>query len=923
MLRTERLGCGCNVGRTRLHRDPFAFVASEVALSRMKWRNSVLLAALFVVSVAALGVMHHLGDWHWIGKHLRITPGSDGVLWQVQTTLLAVGFAGLAIAAQLFAETPLAVGASRGRVLEHVRAGWFVGVGLFGNAVLGVEAMWLPSDLGALSVAACWFVSSVGLLLVSYFALIRLFGNPSQLDEVVRSSLVSAFNARIDAAARKYADANAQLEGLFDSELSIAELGSGASTLSVAVPRVGLVIRSIRPQVVRSAIALLGPAITFFEDGVEEGASKDVYLPPQITLGVEPGDRTRAGDTAFRVHTSRALDADLETSVVRLLQSSVEFESPVSVTPDEQTNREIDTIKDAVGTSLRSGAFSTAQRALDLLGEVVRHVWVALDAGANAPRRSSFIRRDWLYRSIGDVERDVTLSSRACGLFISEAMSRAIEASRTGPPEYLDECLRSFIRLWQDILRGGNREFEGAVERIVISVQNLAEFSGASGERQDVRARATWAFVELVKLALDARRPDAAQLAATELSKLFRYGIDAKEPRANVRAGQLVLSGWIAYLADKKDERDPKDDHLVKLLTPSGTYQEILAARSVADSAVTPFTRWDMWEVQASPSGTAQMLQLSGYIDRAELRALSQTYGAMPPATDDTVSRYRRLVQLLGEGDPQLTPGEDNLKSALQAALDDWTAGENARLADEPLSETRTDDLRRGLRETLHSGARLAAEIRHFDEIPASADASTPILGMNFRVPRHYLVEKIFKSVYADPKQLGSSFARGYIEGEEGKIVGELRSLSGVTKPGTVAAIREQIQSLRSEAEHYVLVTPYSGMLDFEEWYAKESQEAIERVTHFESAALDHEAFLFDRRDTLRSHRRPETKEGLVVIEGTSIALGVFEDIKGEDEPLVRIETGEYFVVWPGEGPHLYRFLGDVDDQAASGGAAF
>ena len=86
------------------------------------WRAVTLLACAFVLSTAFLAVIHYGGDPAWL-KHLPAAPGGDGVMWQVQTTFLAVGFAGLAIAAQLFAEAPLAIGASRERVLEHVWAG--------------------------------------------------------------------------------------------------------------------------------------------------------------------------------------------------------------------------------------------------------------------------------------------------------------------------------------------------------------------------------------------------------------------------------------------------------------------------------------------------------------------------------------------------------------------------------------------------------------------------------------------------------------------------------------------------------------------------------------------------------------------------------------------------------------------------------
>jgi hypothetical protein len=129
----------------------------------VKWRGLLFLACTLVLSVAILAVTHLAGDPGWV-KHLPAAPGGDGILWQVQTTFLSVGFAGLAIAAQLFAETPLAIGASRGRVLEQVWAGWFVGVGLVANAVIGVETIWLPSGIGVLGVTVFWFVPTVALL---------------------------------------------------------------------------------------------------------------------------------------------------------------------------------------------------------------------------------------------------------------------------------------------------------------------------------------------------------------------------------------------------------------------------------------------------------------------------------------------------------------------------------------------------------------------------------------------------------------------------------------------------------------------------------------------------------------------------------------------------------------------------------------
>ena len=873
----------------------------------MKWRDLLLLAGSFILSVTLLAVIHYTGDPNWLKSHLPAATGADGILWQVQTTFLSVGFAGLAIAAQLFAEAPLAIGASRGRVLEFIGAGWFVGVGLVANAVIAIETIWLPSGLGMIGIALVWFTPSVILLVVSTVKLMQLFGHPSLLDEVVRLSLVDTLSNRLGEVSRKYADARKRLEGLVASGWSMGVPKASAVALRVPVPEVGRVIKAIKPKVVRQAIDSLGLRAT--EDSLTNSEAAEVYMPPQVTLDVEPGDRTRLGEAAFRVITSKELDEATAGRVVRLLQSSIEFEPSGSVTPDEETDREIANLKDAIGTNLRSGALATAERALELLGHVVRGVWMAEPESLDSSRRASFIRRDWLFRSIGEVEQDALLSPRVAGMFVSAAMTRALEAPRTGSTEYVDECLRSFTRLWFDVLRHGGPEFDSVPSRITTCVQNLAAYSySAADERDDLRARGTWAMVELVKLALDAKKPEAAKMAAQELSGLFEFDREGSG-RSHVRGGQLVLSGWLDYLADKQDERDPADPSLRAMVTPRGTWSEILAARSVAERGAAPFSRWDWWEMKTTASSRAQALQLSNYIDRAQLSALASSYGTLPPADDqETASEYKRFLSILTDGDRELNAREEGLKQKFTEEIAKWDAAEDGRLAQEPLSEVRTEALRIALRETLDERQRVAAEIPVVEDVPATADASRPILGMNFRVPRHYLVDKIFNQTYADPKDLGQMIAQGFAEGEEQKILSELRSLQDDVLEPAASAIRQQIEALGSEAEHYVLLTPYGGLEDIHEWYSIEFREALERVTHIETGVLDAEAILFDRRSTLTSCRKPEQKEGLSPVEDTSIALGVFEDVQGGDEPQVRIETGEYFAVWPGDAPRMFRF---------------
>ncbi|SFT84730.1 hypothetical protein SAMN04487904_110129 [Actinopolyspora lacussalsi subsp. righensis] len=881
-------------------------LAKSLAGWARTWRSPILLGASLIMSVALLSIARDAGGSQWLALHLPAVPGSDGILWQVQTTFLSVGFAGLAIAAQLFAEAPLAIGASRGRVLKYIGAGRFAGVGLVANTVIGIETIWLSSELGVLGIALFWFVPTVVLLVVSAVRLMVLYRNPSLLDEVVRTSLVESSASRLQRVSRRYSEATKQLDGLVTSSWSSSDLRFETVTLRVPVPQGGVVVKAIKPNAVKQALNALAPRATESRSAV--AGSADVYTPPQITLDVEPGDRTRLGETAFRVMTPEALDEPEQGRIIRLLQSSIEFEALGAVTPDEETDREIANLKDAVGTSIRSGAFATAERAVELLGHVVRGVWMIQLDGVDSSRRGSFTRRDWLFRSIGEVEQDAVLSPHAAGMFVGQAMTRALEAPSAGSPEYVDECLRSFTRIWFDVLQQGGTEFDQLCGRIVVCVQNLAQFA-APDQHEDLSRRATWVMVELVKLALDAHKPEAAVRAAEELRGLFEYSDRHGTQRTHVRAGQLVLAGWLDYLADKGDDRDPADGRLRELVTPLGTWAEILTARDLAERGETPFSRWDWWEMKFSGSSHAQLLELSHYIDRSQLAALAVSYGPLPPVSDqETASNYNRLLRVLDERDCDLTSVESRLRERFVEEIAKWKAAEDACLQIEPLSGKRVDALRTSLAEALDGGQRLAERIPCASDVPEDADTSRPILGMNLRISRHYLVDKIFNQTYADPARLGPMIARGFTDGEERKIVGLLRSLQGEPREPSVNAIREQIDALGDQAEHYILLTPYGGLTDLNAWYSSEFSEALTRVTHIETSALDEGAIFYDSRTTLISCRKSEEKEGLAPVGRTSIAFGVFEEAEDGDEPQIRLEAGEYFVIWPGDFPRVFHF---------------
>jgi len=875
------------------------------------WRREVTIVTVaLIVSVALLCVFHYVGDPVWVHRHLPPVSGSDAALWQVQTTFLSVGFAGLTIAAQLFAEAPLAIGTSRKRILAYIGASWFVTVGLVANAVMALESIWLPSATGVI-LSFAWFVATAALLLVSTSRLTHLFGHPSRLDEVVRSSLVDTLTDRLDRVTHRYADATKGVSELLAQEESARPFGAAVSTLNVPVPEPGRVVRSIRSKAVRQASGSLG--LRAIGRGSSESAAVDDYAAPRILLDVHPGDRTRLGDTAFRVVTSNGLDPSTAARVVRLLQSSIAVEPREAVTPYEETEREIATLKDAIGTNLRSGALDTAERALELLGHIVRGAWMTeLDRGITPPR-GSLARGIGLFQAIGEVERDAVLSPQVAHVFISAATVRALEAPATGSPEYVDECLRSFTRQWSDILRQGGPEFEELPVRIVACVRDLIAYSDPSADEPDVlRSRGVWAMAELAKLAVDAGRPDAAGIAAATLRGLLASGPDGPA-RTEVRAALLVLSAWLGYLAETDDPRSPADPDLEALVRPEGSWPEIFAARDAIDDG-TPFLRWETWDTGgAGPT-------LPGFLDRAQLSALVGTTGTLPDAADEeTAAEYARLLRLIpesrgGPGEAGAADGTDaavgHLRRSLTEELGEWDAAEDERLAREPVLESRIQALAASLRAALEERGGLAVLLPDEAGPLVGGGEQHPVLGMNVAVPRHFFVDAGNAGGDGDAASLGRMIAGAFTDAEDRRLVDVLRTVEGARLDPAAPSVPEVAELLRAEGEHFVLLTPYGGAGEALRGFPPGLAEALDRLTLVETGALDDGAIVFDRRTTLRCHREPERREGLSPVGGTQLALGVFDDVRDRDGSRVRVQVAELLVAAPGEAPRVFRFGG-------------
>lgn len=711
----------------------------------MRWRY-VFLGCLFLLGLTLLIVVSSQEGPTWLPPPSK---GAGGVLWQVQTTFLSVGFAGLAIAAQLFAETPLAVGSSRRQILERIGASWFVGVGLIANTVIAVEALWLSSPLGLLSSTLFWFMPTIFLLVRSSIKLMQLFGRPSEVDEIVRESLKNAFSERLEKASHRYAKQKRQLKKIAILGQPPVRFNSPPGEFKVPVPQAGLIIKAINPKTVALVLDKIKPRTT--ENAFTSFNGPDPNAPVHIRINVEPGDRTEPRQTAFYVHTPHRLSEGTQGEITQLLQASMEFEPPGSVTPEEETNREIAHLKDAIAVNLRSGAFATAERSLELLGDIIRDLWIIEARGKGASTHALPIPRNSLFGSIGDVEQDALLSPRAADMFVDQAITRVLEASQTESLAYLDECLRSFTRIWLEVLQYESVELDHIPPRILFNVRHLAAFSRAH-QWDNLPYRASWVLVELAKLAVDIHKPEAAELAARELNHVAGFFDRGDTRRLHVIAGQLILAGWLDYLADKGDKRAPAEGNLRTLVTPASDWSELISAQNLMGRGEIPFSSWEWWELATSGLINVQSRELWGYIDVVYIEALCSSTGVLPLASDqETTSEYKRLLEQLEERGEERSASASVLKQELAKEIAQWEASENDRLAKEPLSDTQIEALWEALEETLTTQQRLSSLIPATCRVPDDVDTTRPFRRQWYCSRRH-LVDNIFNQTPPRPR---------------------------------------------------------------------------------------------------------------------------------------------------------------------------
>lgn len=833
---------------------------------------------------------------------LAPTADAGALLWQVHSTFLSVGFAGLAIATQIFTESPVAIGATRSDVLRHVRIPDFAKIGLASNLLIGAEALWLESDAGLLLVVLACLLPTAAAMVWSYWKMLSLLSSPTQLDARVQATLVETVEARLKSLEAVRAASATELESLRANGLVDGPTAPGMERVPVFLPHSDRVVRRIRSRVVQQAVQSAAAITSTVQDS--EAKAQDI-VRVEISANVELGTRQPSGRAAFWIFIQGTAPAGMVDGIKHILLDALDFEDLGAVTPDEEIAHELGLLRDTLSASLRSGQFNLAERALNMIEAIVRKAWQSPRQPGPISLRLSALRSDWLYRTIAEAELDASLGRRETDLFIDHAMSRTLTSPALASYEHFTLSLASFARIGRLLLEERPPHWPEAWHRLLNGLQNLAEYSfHGEADADDLRTECVWTIVELAKAAIDAENGEAALEAAAFLASIFEH--IHGHLRREVGAGQLVLRAWTLLLASKGRADWAAWAALQQHLTLTGTYDSQVAARSHTERPSGGRGRWEWWELESDGPAKVTVMEMDSYIDKAVLKSMSASWGPLSPASDEqTASTYRRLLSLAEDTSMTTTPGLDGLIAALRKRIDEWKESQYVQLSQAPLAASRIAEMRESARAVLTGKNRLATLVPALTEIPELVQDDAPILGMNLRVPREYLVEEVFNSTYADPAQIGQSVGRGFIDGEDRKVCALLRSLNPSPEPLTPEALSSVLDQAAHTPER-VLVAPFGGP-NLDHWWTTEVQQALSQITLIESAALEDELLLFSPAD-FESLRQPEAKQGLTSIADTQVALGVFEDVTGMPRPHVRVESGEKFVVWPRPGAAV-RYL--------------
>lgn len=851
----------------------------------------------------------------------QFSPDADealGLMWQVHAGFLAIAFAGLTIASQVYADSPLAAGTARRAILAELRVGRLLSVGLTGNLLIAVAAIWLPTDAAVLLMFSTAFLISVGYTVRSYLTLGSLYSDPASVDQLIGMSL--------DGEVKKAAEVSSEQEKAAE-RLSLEFLSAGVlleappfrtNRRDVIHSRNIATISAIRIDVLRVAVEeferlTAGDLVASETPQPTELTAAETAPRPRIVMYARPFRKLRSRTVLFSLYGD-GLDkipvGEMER-VLSMLRSAVMFESEPYIGPEDRILWEMRAVQDAAREAFGTGALNRASRAIALL-ERANDVGWSIAAPGGAPAMNSD-RRDWLLMPFADLEWSSGNLHGSAGLLIDSAISRSIKAVKDDDFDRFISDLVSFQRIWASALDTVDSS-ESVLDRILVALQNLAEFVvGGDEAHQEFRESCVWAFAHLVKESVDRDRHRAARRAADYLIRLYRYNQSKGVSQTHVEGARLALAAWLLL---RRSSGKTIDGDLLNMLVDLSGSTTILRARSYLDHVGSPISRWEWWESQESRSLDVNVVEITRYADLATAVALVKRPGPLPnAATESDVYLASRVSDELGNIDNELSlmlrlPGNNvAIRSALERIVDRWRAAEANQLAAQPIAGGQTEMFRESIAAAMDGPTRLADSFIRSDGQTSQQRTERGVIGLNVFVPRQFFVDSASAGSFADPSQLGGEFARAMLAGEEAKLLGVLDSLSEPKRETSLEEFGALLADVAEDDDFLVLRS--FNVVDFGFWadLAKVVASAeIELVAVDLGPDRDFDVLLVSKTRSIEVLRTPEEKEGMEPIGDTGVSCGVFDDVPAEGDPKVRVEVGELLEISVvGQGVEAFR----------------
>lgn len=877
--------------------------------------RGVPLWASLLGSLALLVAFDKWLNMQFLPEFAPDNPGESlGMMWQVHAAFLGIGFAGLALASQVYSEPPIAPAAARRSLLEHLGLSQIVVHGLAASALMASATFWVPSDAAVVLMFVGFAVPSVLLVADGYHRLGNLYMSPIQVDGLIAEGLEDHAQQIVARLIDQQHDREVRLTQITSARILTKAPDESADRLDFRVGRSRGAVKDINKEVLAESLAIVDKAaaanvLANSTESSEPTAIGEKGLASCLVIRALPHSVLQAHAVTFTLFGAgvNQLDAGVRSLLGRTLATAVIYQDPGWTDPLTELDRELGGIQDAACEALLGGSLHRGQRALELMDGLTGQIWS--QSGPAVAEEVGDVRA-WLFRPFATVERTTGGDPRAADVLISSATRRTLAAVRADDLNRFVLSLASYLRIWESLLKSAGPGVDDALERILVAMQNVAEYGlrGSSVVVDGFRREVAWAFVALARAALDSGHHESARRAANYHRRLFQYSREAAPSRLDVLVGRLVLSAWMLRM---RDRGKAVDREMLLEVTSSEARSSVLGALDASGRRNVQIANWHWWESDEALPLESSISRIAEYVDRAA--ALMYIRGSGRPAAPSTqqqaddLDRLIERIERINDGELVwlgLADSAGGLTEVLKGLRDAWSQQQAEELAGTELSRTRIDVFRSAFAKAMVGPTRLADFFPRAK--PGEVEPQLKNVGFNFLIAKHFFVDAIFDSTYADPEHVGGDLGRVALAAEERFVIDELRGLASLSQ-GDLGKFADRLEELTSgrQSGRVIVLLSFAAEVDDRWWQMQTtvSNSSARLVNVDLGEERGSEAIVVDLDSSIRVHRYPELEGTLLLAGESGFGVGVYPYQGQEVEPVARVEIGEWIGTLPVEEP--------------------